>query len=233
MAQPTMLVVSRTVGCPPAPRWRSRTGLEARHERLVVHRVGRHGRPARHRPGATSRLPQWGQRGTGGWWIRPQFPQPRNRRTPSAPLRQKNSSLSSAVMNRGGDAHAGPLVSRMQPHSSRRRRPPSRPRHPAPAWPRRRPQLQHALVEEAETVQPAGRELAAPRVERQRAAEPDALAALDERTRLARPQKPSASSHAMREPAEAVVELAPFDVVGREVGPGPTSMPPSPAWSWS
>ena len=82
-------------------------------------------------------------------------------------------------------------------------------------------QLHDRFVQEAETVQPAGRELPAVRVERQLAVERDPLAALDERPALAAPAEAERLEPRHREPAEAVVQLGDVDVAGAQIGARP------------
>src|SRR5438128_10028236 len=88
------------------------------------------------------------------------------------------------------------------------------------ACPTRAAELADRLGEEAEAVQTAARELAAPGVERQLAAQPNAARG-HERTALAAFAEAEGLDPGEREPAEAVVDLDRVDVGGAEVGAGP------------
>ena len=72
--------------------------------------------------------------------------------------------------------------------------------------------LEDGLVDEAEAVEPAGRQLAAVGVERQLALARDAVAALDERAALALAAEAERLEPRHGEEAEAVVELGDVDV---------------------
>ncbi len=83
------------------------------------------------------------------------------------------------------------------------------------------PELHARLVEEAVAVQPTGRELAAVGVEREHAVAGDALAALDERSRLALAAEPHRLEPRHRDEREAVVHLGELHVGRLQVGAGP------------
>src|SRR2546430_5215731 len=88
------------------------------------------------------------------------------------------------------------------------------------ACPTRAAELADRLGEEAEAVQTASGELAAPGVERQLAAQANA-ARRDEGAALAALAEAEGLDPGQREPAEAVIELDRVDVAGPEIGACP------------